>query len=172
MGRLKDLVGMLAERRLGFRTDETMKGTHTFVRDFEPGKVKAGTKLPFQFQATWGTPHLDKFLNPLSGDFMFALMEGKVTAGGLTGEAPLKGTLEMRYFENASIRYTFEFEAQGHAFRYVGEKTDIRPWNLHRTHTICRGTLTDLTTDQLLSESEVKFNLSQLPWFLSRFRLG
>ena len=172
MGRLKDLVGMLAERRLGFRTDETMKGTHTFLQDFAPGKVTAGTELPFQFTATWGNPHLEKFLNPLSGDFMFTLMEGKVTAGGLTGEAPMKGTLELRYFEDASIRYIFEFEAQQRAFRYVGEKTGIRPWNLHRTHTECRGTLTDLSTDEVLSESLVRFKLSQLPWFLTRFRLG
>ena len=147
-------------------------GTHTYVRDFPQGKVEAGTALPFHFTATWGNPHLEKFLNPLSGDFLFTLMEGKVTAGGLTGEAPMKGTLELRYFENASIRYTFEFEAHGRTFRYVGEKTGIRPWNLHRTHTVCRGTLTDLTTDEVLSQSVVRFKLSQLPWFLTRFRLG
>ena len=172
MGRLKDLVGMLAERRLGFRADESMRGTHTFIRDFPDGDVTAGTTLPFRFRVTWGNPHLERFLNPLSGDFLFTLLEGKVTAGGLTGEAPVKGTLELRYFSNASIRYTFEFEAQGRFFRYVGQKTEIRPWNLHRTHTTCRGTLTDMSTDEVISESVVTFKLGHLPRFLASFRWG
>lgn len=172
MGRIKDLATMFAERRLGFRADETMKGTHMFVQDYAPGKVRAGTELPFSFSATWGHPHLEQFINPLSGDFMFTLLEGTVTAGGLTGEAPIKGTLEFRYLRDATIRYTFEFEAQQRTFRYVGEKRGIRPWNLHRTHTRCHGTLTDLTTDQPISRSVVTFDLWQLPWLMGSFRLG
>jgi hypothetical protein len=172
MGRWQDLIRMLADRRVGFRVDESMSGSHRFVRDFPPGKVAAGTELPLSFQATWGHPHLSQFLNPRGGDFLFALLDGTVTAGGITGEAPIKGTLELRYFQDALIRYTFEFEALDRQFRFVGEKRDLRPWNLHRTHTTCHGTLTDLTTDEVISEAVVRFDLWRLHRLLLSLRPG
>ena len=177
MGRWRDLTRMISERRVGFLLDETMKGTHTFVRDFPPGKVKAGTTLPFRFNVTWGSPHLSRFLNPLSDDFMYCLMEGTVSAGGIGGDLPLKGSLELRYFKDASIRYTFEFEGMGRSFRFEGAKTHIRPWNLHKTHTLCKGSLIELVDEdpskgKVLSEVEVRFLLSHLPILLFNARLG
>lgn len=172
MGRWQELLSMLNERRLGFRIDEQLQGTHRFVRDFEPAGVTAGTELPLSFSATWGHPHLSRFVNPLGDDFLFNLMEGTVTAGGLCDGADMKGTLELRYLKDASIRYTFEFSAHDHPYRYVGEKRDIRPWNLHRTHTTCYGAITDLDTSEVLSESVVHFELSQLLKFFSSWRLG
>jgi len=172
MGRWQDLIRMVAERRMGFLIDETMKGTHRYLQDFPAGSVSKGTELPLSFEATWGHPRLERFFNPLSGDFLFSVLEGTVTAGGLTGEAPIKGTLELRYFRDATIRYTFDFDAQDRSFRYVGVKRDIRPWNLHRTHTTCYGTITDQATGEVLSESVVYFDLGRLFSLVSSLRLG
>jgi len=172
MSRWHDLLGMLSERRVGFRVDETMRGTHRFLVGFEPGGVVAGTELPLAFCATWGHPHLERFANPLGQDFLFSVMEGTVSAGGVCEEAPLKGTLELRYFKDSTIRYTFEFEAHGRRLRYVGEKRGIRPWNLHRTHTTCYGTISDLSTGIALSDSVVHFDLGLLPSLAASLRLG
>lgn len=163
---------MLKERRLGFVAEETMKGTHRFLRDFPEGNVRAGEVLPFFFKVRWGHPHLVRFFNPVGGDFMTARLEGHVAAAGLTGEAPLHGTLELRYVQDSSLRYRFEFEAHDRRFFFEGEKRNIRPWNLHITHTLCRGTLVDLKDGQPLSDVEVRFDLHHLPRFLASFRLA
>lgn len=172
MGRWHDLIAMLAERRIGFKIDEQMKGTHRYLRDFAPGKVAAGQELPLSFEATWGNPRLERFLNPWSEDFCFNVMEGRVSAGGLGLDLPMKGSLELRYHRDASIRYHFEFEAHGRRMRYEGAKTEIRPWNLHRTHTICRGTIEELDGGGVLSDSVVRFDLRALPDLLLSLRPG
>jgi len=169
MGRIQELVAMLGQGRVGFRLRETMKGTHTFLRDFPPGKVSAGTELPFAFDVSWGHDRLTSYLRP-GGEFMRATMKGTVTAGGLCLEAPLSGTLELRYLQDATIRYVFEFEAHGQVMTYQGEKRDIRPWNLHRTHTTCYGRVTQRDVGPL-SESVVHFDLGRLPGLLASFRL-
>ena len=170
MGRFKDLVGMLAERRVGFSIEEEMRGTHRFLRDFPPGQVSAGTELPFGFSASWGHRALGRYLRP-GTDFLRADLQGRVSAGGLCEDAPMHGSLELRYLQDATVRYTFEFEAHGQQMRYEGEKREIRPWNLHRTHTTCYGTITEVATGELLSDSVVHFELGRLPQFLSSFRL-
>ncbi len=172
MGRVRDLLQMVGEGRLGFLIDEQMSGQHRFTRDFPPAGAALGQEAPLSFAVTWGHPRLERFLNPLGGDFLFAVMRGTVDAGGLAARAPLKGALELRYFQDATVRYTFEFDALGRPFRYVGEKRGIRPWNLHRTHTECYGTLTDLTTAEVISESLVRFDLKRLPCFLASLRPG
>jgi hypothetical protein len=171
MGRFSDLVGMLARRRVGFRIEEKMKGTHRFLRNFAPGNVKAGVELPFAFSARWGNQRLPSYLRPGSGDFLRAEMEGSVTAGGLCLDAPLSGALELRYFKDATVRYEFEFEAHGIRMRYEGEKRGIRPWNLHRSHTTCYGTVTEVESNEPLSDSVVYFELGALPGFLASLRL-
>jgi hypothetical protein len=171
MGRFGELMGMLTQRRVGFRIEEKMDGTHRFLRDFPPGKVDAGSELPFAFNVTWGHQDLPRYLLPGGDDFLSAEMEGYVTAGGLCLDAPLKGTLELRYFKDASVHYEFEFEAHGRPMRYVGQKRDIRPWNLHRSHTTCYGTVTDVATGDPLSDSVVRFELGMLPTFLASLRL-
>ena len=173
MGFINSFMGGLVRGQIGFATRETMKGKHRYLRDFAPGKVKEGTQLPFSFSVDWGHPHLfTEFINPLSDTFMVAPMEGMVRAGGLTGEAPLHGTLHLRYHIDATLKYAFEFEAQGRTLRYEGEKRGLRPWNLHRTHTTCYGTLTDLSDNTILSESVVHFDLKTLPRFLMNFRIA
>lgn len=172
MSRWQDLLSMLSERRVGFLVDETMAGTHRFLVDFDPGGIKAGDELPLAFEATWGHPQLERFANPLSQDFLFNVLTGSVSAGGLCEATPIKGTLELRYFKDSTIRYTFEFEAHGLPLRYVGVKRGIRPWNLHRTHTTCYGTITDLSTDTPLSDSVVHFDLKLLASLAASLRLA
>jgi hypothetical protein len=172
MRRWHELYQMLTERRIGFRIDEVMRGTHRYLRDFLPGDVPAGAEFPLEFFVTWGNPHLEKFLNPFSGDFFFSDLEGTLSAGGLCLEAPVKGSFELNYFKDATLRYCFEFTAYDRLYRYLGEKRGIRPWNLQRTHTTCYGTITDVLSGEILSESVVYFDLPQLPSFLASLRLA
>lgn len=172
MGRAGELLAMLRERRVGFKADEQMKGSHRFLVDLPRTKVRAGDELPFSFKITWGNPRLLNFLNPLSQEHGVAPLEGWVRIGGLVGEAPIRGAMELRYLKDATIRYSFEFATGGQRYRFSGKKQDIRPWNLHRTHTLCHGVLTDLTDDQQLSEVTVRFGLRTMPKFLASFRLA
>jgi len=167
MSRIAAVREMLGDGRVGFLIDEEMRGTHHFVVD----RGVAGEQ-PFVFRVTWGSKHLGKFLNPMDAEFMTAFLRGTVTVGGLCEEAECAGSLELRYFTEAKIRYTFDFEVAGRRYRYVGEKRDLRPWNLHRTHTTCFGTLTDLAEGDLISESITRFRLATAPAFLTSFRLA
>jgi len=167
MGRIEALKAMLGEGRVGFLIDEVMDGSHHFVVD----RDRAGEQ-PFVFRVTWGAKHLGKFVNPMEPEFLTAFLFGTVTIGGLCQDAPCEGSLELLYFSGAKIRYTFDFEVDGTRYRYVGEKRDIRPWNLHRTHTTCYGTVTDLQTGEVISESITHFRLSAAPSFVATFRLA
>jgi hypothetical protein len=162
----------LLSRGAGFHIEEQMRGSHRFLRDFPPSGVSAGTELPLEFQARWGAARVAGYLNPLSKEFFRADLEGRITAGGLCVEAPLQGTLELRYLTDATIRYHLEFSAHAHRFVYDGEKRGIRPWNLHRSHTTCYGTIRELESGEVLSESVVTFDLRDLPRFLASLRLG
>jgi hypothetical protein len=164
---------MLRERRLGFSMKEEMEGVHRFVRPYPPAQIEEGAERPFLMRLTWGTRHLSRFLAPHRGEFLRAPMSGSVTAGGLCVEAPLEGALELRYLQDATIRYTFSFEASdGQRMRFDGEKRGIRPWNLHRTHTLCYGSVMYIESGEVLSDVVVRFALSQLPRFLTSMRLG
>jgi len=166
--RLGLLKRMLAERRLGFMMDEVMTGTHHFV----DGAGPAG-EHPLQFRVTWGTRHLGAYLNPFGHNFMSNYLEGRVSVGGLVENAPCRGTLDLKYFTGAKIRYEFDFkDSEGVPYRYVGEKVNLRPWNLHRTHTTCYGTITNLDTGKDISKSIVYFKLDTALDFVKSMRLG
>jgi len=167
MGRLADFTSMLAERRLGFLMTETMTGTH----EFEPGCGEPGQKF-MEFVVDWGPKHMTEFFNPLGGKFMYNDMTGKVTIEGLCSDAPVNGSLELAYFTEAKIRYTFTFEANGAEYLYIGEKIDLRPWNLHRTHTTCFGSLSERDTGKLISRSVTYFRMRTVPAFVASMRLG
>jgi hypothetical protein len=125
------------------------------------------------FRVLWGTRHLWPYLRPGSPAFLSNFLEGTVTVGGLIQAAPCRGTLDLLYFKEGKIRYTFDFKGpSGTPYRYVGEKVNIRPWNLHRTHTTCYGAITDLSTGKDISKSTLYFKLGTLPAFLGSFRLG
>ncbi|MBN2360856.1 MAG: hypothetical protein JXR83_15480 [Deltaproteobacteria bacterium] len=167
MQRLKELIEMARERRIGFRIDEVMSGHHTF----EPGCGPAG-QLPMRFRVTWGHRHLAAFASPLSDDFGKADLEGTVSIDFLCREAPCQGTFELKYLSEQAIRYCFEFEANGTRYRYVGEKVNIWPWNLPVSHTTCFGTLVDAKNGQLVSRSVLHFRLATMIPFVASFRLA
>lgn len=159
---------MVLERRVGFMVDEVMSGTHHFVGDAGPPG-----EHPMVFNVTWGNRRIDRFFNPLGSDFMCNFLEGTVTVGGLVKDAACSGKLDLRYFSEAKIRYTFTFEDdRGRSYHYVGKKINIRPWNLHRTHTTCYGTVTDMESGNVISRSVLYFRLITVPGFLLSFRLG
>ena len=162
---LQGLARGLVAGRLGFRIDEVMSGTHEFEAGFGP----AG-KLPMSFRVTWGPDDIRTWINPGSGEFLTQPLEGTVTVGGLCKDAPCKGRLELRYFDEHALRYTFEFLGCGVRYEYVGEKVNIRPWNLPISHTTCYGRLTEADTGRLVSRSVTHFRLHTAPAFVGSFR--
>lgn len=166
MGRLGESLQRLREGGVGFQLDETMSGEH----EFAPGMGPAG-KRRLEFCVTWGPKNLLRWLTPGSSDFLTQPLAGTVTAEGLCEEAACSGTLELRYLGEHLIRYTFDFEGGSRKLRFVGEKREIRPWNLHVTHTTCFGKITELETGALVSTSVTHFRLRTLPSFLLSLRV-
>ena len=151
--------------RPGFHMNEAMSGVHEFEPRYgEPGKRK------MEFRVRWGTDRLSRWLNPLGREFMLSDLEGAVTIDGLCVDAPCHGTLHMRYFKDATLRYTFEFQVSGVPYRYVGEKVHLRPWNLVWSHTTCFGRLVRTDTGELVSTSVTHFRLRSAPRFLASVR--
>jgi hypothetical protein len=167
MDRLTLFREMLGEKRVGFLMDEVMTGTHEFV----PGMGPAGKKF-MEFAVSWGTKHVERFVNPRDSDFLTSELEGTVTIEGLCTRAPCSGTLELRYFDEHKIRYTFDFSVGGKAYHYVGEKRNIKPWNLPVSHTTCYGQLIEKETGRLVSTSITYFRLRKAPGFLMSLRFA
>ncbi|HEY3449835.1 MAG TPA: hypothetical protein VGK67_26005 [Myxococcales bacterium] len=166
MGRLGESLQRLREGGVGFQMDETMTGEHEFAPGFGP----AG-KRKLEFRVTWGPKNVARWISPGSQEFLTQPLAGTVTVDGLCEAAPCTGTLELRYLGEHLIRYTFGFEAGGKKLRYVGEKRDIRPWNLPVSHTTCFGKITEVETGALVSTSVTHFRLRTLPGFLLSLRL-
>ena len=160
-------AGLLEKAKTwGFQMTELMRGEHEFV-DPQYGEGKHF----MEFEVDWGPEHLGIFLDPGSEGFMRNTLSGTVTMGGLCESAPCQGTLDLQYHSTHKIRYTFEFEARGKRFQYVGEKVNIRVWNLATSHTTCFGTVVDMETGALVSRSVTRFLISTIPSFLSSFSL-
>lgn len=158
-------VTNIARGRFGFKMDEVMTGQHWF----EPGEGPAGPHF-MEFSGKWGPDDVRDWANPSSDQFMNQVLEGKATVGGLCDDAPMIGTLKLDYFGEHKLRYTFNFEAGGTEYKYVGEKVNIRPWNLPVSHTTCFGRLTEAKTSKLVSTSVTFFKLHTSPKFLGSFR--
>ncbi len=167
MGRIDDFRNMLKEKRLGFKMDEIMSGSHRFEPDFGPPG-----DLPMEFRVTWGPEELGKWINPLADTFFKQGLSGTVTIGGLCDRAPCEGQLQLNYFSEGKIRYEFTFEAGGASYRFVGEKVNIRPWNLPVSHTTCFGRVTEVETGRLVSTSVTFFRLRTAPKFIASMRLA
>ncbi|HRP68159.1 MAG TPA: SDR family oxidoreductase [Turneriella sp.] len=146
----------------GFIIHEVMTGEHEFTEGFG-GKGKH----EFFFEADWGVDNLIDFLNIADNSkFLVSTLRGTVTVGGFCQNVPMQGTIELRYLQEQKIRYTFEFEVSGERYRYIGEKRDIYPWNLLYSHTTCFGTVTKLSTGEVVSNSVTHFLMESLPQFL------
>lgn len=145
---------------IGFKIDEIMVGTHQFVA----GDTR---EHPLTFTLTWGHPCLLKFLNPFADEFLCGPARGFITVGGLVNKADCAGTIQLLYFSARKIRYELDFlDEAGHAYRYVGEKTNLWPWNLHKTHVTCHGTIT--AAGKEVSRSVVSFPYREIvPFVLS-----
>lgn len=149
---------------IGFRMNEVMVGTHRFEG--------SDNELPMLFHLTWGHRSLRAYYSPFSPDFLKAEARGIITVGGLVEKADCVGSLHLLYFTDRKVRYELAFkDEQGKAYQYVGEKVNIRPWNLHRSHTTCYGTITERDTGTVVSSSVVYFPLSELLTFMKSHRL-
>lgn len=146
---------------MGFRVTEVMRGTHERRDDGAAGPGR------FAFRVTWGPDRLLEWANPTSERFLWQPLEGEVLAEGLTdGWVPCRGTLSLEYVGRRRIRYEMDFEAGGAVHRFVGEKVNIRPWNLLVSHTTATGTITELASGRLVSSVVATFRLRDLPRML------
>lgn len=150
---------------MGFQIQEVMTGHH----EFERGHGAPGRHF-MEFRVTWGTDDLRAWADPFGDRFLVNELQGTVTVEGLCRDTPCRGTLEMRYFKDGSIRYTFEFEVDGTRYEYVGQKMHIRPWNLPWSHTTCYGRLIAKETGELVSISLTHFRMRTALRFLGSFR--
>ena len=170
MEQVENLVNMLANVSygalgdVGFKMEEVMSGEHEFVTG------KQG-KLPMEFKVVWGAESLIDWANPFEEDFMCNSLDGTVTIGGLCKDIPCTGRLELKYFTEQKICYTFYFEVEGEAYEFVGEKRNIYPWNLPYSHTCCFGELRKVGSKKVISNSTTHFHWDTLPAFLGSFEL-
>ncbi len=167
MSRISKTLDLLRAGRLGFRIDETMSGVHEFEPDCGPPGIH-----PMEFKVTWGARDLVEWLNPNGDAFMAVELDGTVTIDGLCENTPCSGSLELKYFDEHKIRYNFTFEVDAVEYRYVGEKVNIRPWNLPVSHTTCFGTLTEVDSGKLVSKSVTHFRMRTVPEFATSLRLA
>ena len=153
---------------IGFKLDELMTGSHRFI----DGRSGQDQERPLLFSITWGNGNLFRFLNPFCGDFLFNEARGFITVDGLVNKALCTGTLRLLYFTERKIRYELTFtDDAGKSYRYVGEKRNLWPWNLYKTHVTCYGVITDLSNGNTISESVVYFPYRETLAFLLSFRL-
>lgn len=147
---------------MGFRAREVMRGHHEFVDGMGPGG-----RFPFVFRATWGPDRLRDWVDPRKPTFLWQELEGSVLAGGLCDWTPCKGTLHLQYWPDRRIRYRFEFDVDGTTYSYLGDKTNLRLWNLVVSHTTCNHVVTERASGRLVSTGTTLFHLRDLPGLLA-----
>ena len=143
----------------GFRVRERMSGWHERVDG-------AGERRPLSFEGEWGPDRLRDWLDPRSPAFLWQEIRGTISADGLCAAAPFRGTLSLQYVGLRRIRYVLDFDVDGRPHRLLGDKENLRWWNLLVTHTTCFVTVTDLSTGRLVSRGTVLFRLRDLPGLL------
>jgi hypothetical protein len=146
---------------VGFRAREVMRGYHEFADGGPSGRH------PFVFRATWGPDRLRDWIDPRKPTFLWQRLDGEVLAGALCDWTPCAGTLHLQYWPQRRIRYTFEFEVEGVRYRYLGDKVNLRLWNLAVSHTTCTHVLTEQRTGRLVATGVTQFRLRDLPALLT-----
>lgn len=165
---------------IGFKIKEKMSGHDN-------------TLQPFEFNVSWGTSNIKKQLKRQikalfpprpylaeeeAGPLVFSL-EGDVLFKGET--YPCSGHLIIDYFDTHTITYVFKFTRkviggwynEYSAYEdllYIGEKVNIKPWNLLTSHTTCFGTVTKEKNDELVSRTLTFFKFRTIPKFLTSLR--
>lgn len=147
---------------MGFRAREVMRGHHEFVEGGGPPG-----RHPFAFRATWGPDRLRDWLDPRKPTFLWQPLQGEVLAGGLCDWTPCAGSLHLQYWPQRRIRYAFEFDVDGIRYRYLGDKVDLRLWNLAVSHTTCTHALTEQRSGRLVATGVTRFHLRDLPALLT-----
>lgn len=153
-------------RSIGFSMREVMSGHHEFEQGFGP----VG-RMPLEFDVHWGPTDMVDFLNPRGGGFMVNALSGTVTVGGLCHKTPCRGTLKLDYLREHTITYDFDFLVGDQPYNFVGQKVNIKPWNLPVSHTTCFGVLKERGSGRLVSRSVTFFKMKTVPGFVSSFRL-
>ena len=160
------ITDILGKGTVGFTMNETMSGEHQFEKSYN-----IDGKHPFEFNLTWGPTDLLEWGNPHSDNFLVQPAKGYVTVGGIGSNIPCEGTFELKYFKDNKIIYNFDFEKDGVKYNYVGEKVNIKLWNLATSHTTCFGVLTEKETGKLVSKSITYFKLKTTFDFIKSFRI-
>jgi len=166
LDKLKELTNL---KSVGFTMDEVMDGEHHFINGAGPQG-----EFPFSFQLNWGTENVEEFFDFSDKDsFMVANCTGTINVGGLEENVPCQGTLALKYISDQKLIYTLFFRtSNGKEYKYVGEKINLRPWNLHKTHTTCYGTIWEKDSNKEISKSTVHFRMNTIVDFVSSFRLN
>jgi hypothetical protein len=153
-------------KHIGF--SESMSGTHTFLEG-----PNAGKKLAIRFTIDVKSLPLPEFLNVMNLDTFFVCdIAGTLTAEGLVEKTPAKGRLLMRYFHEQKLHYYLEFEGpDGKQYYFKGEKRNIWPWNIWKTHFRLYSGIYEKETNKMVSEGMLYFLYSDLPKWITTFKL-
>ena len=148
--------------------EEVMTGTHKIVGQHEERFM--------EFRIKWGSNNILECFNPLHENFLLQELYGDIIIDGICGATPCYGTLHLNY-PKGYLEYQIFFNYLGKDYFYKGTKKNLRPWNLHKTHTTCYGTLYRKNHQgsrflwDIVSDSVVYFRLNTLLTFLKSFRL-
>jgi len=159
---------MEALRAIGCTTHEYGTGTHELI-----GAATGTGPLPIRFDLELRIGSLADFLNPRSEDDVRGMIQcqGTFSAEGLVHDVPCRGTLDLRLATENRLRYDLRFTGpDGQDLLFVGEKVNVRLWNLYRTLFTCYGTIYDQSTGEAISRSTVYFYRSS-PGFVTNLRL-
>lgn len=160
-----DTIRRIVAGDWGFRMTEEMDGWH----EFAAGRGPEG-RQPFRFRVVWGVDRVKDGVARDGGPHFQVPLSGTVTAGGLCDATPCRGTLDLRYLVDGRLVYDFTFTVDEARYRWVGQKVNVRPWNLPVSHTTCFGTLTDVKSGRLVSRGVVHFRVAAIPAFLASWR--
>lgn len=135
-----------------------------------------GNLLEFRFDVGWTTRNLGEWLANLCAGELVCDMEGTVYAERITDcPVPIENGRMVIDYSAGYISYEFEFEVGGRCFRYIGEKADIRPMTLPRSHMQCFGEIIELKPWNLcydhVAQSITYFRWRDVPSFIGSARI-
>lgn len=137
-------------------------------------------KLPLIFEVDW---QVDTPRDLLSSSGAYATLKGEIDLG--KGPIGCMGDLRLDYFGKHRIAYDIFWRGgvsnQDLSYQLHCEKTNLKPWNLHRTHTNATGNIRERSAgwccrgvpdpDGVIGDVEVHFPMRTALQFLSSIRL-
>lgn len=151
----------------GFEFTEVMEGYH-----YMPAVKKES--MPLKFTLKWGTENLKDTLNPNSNRYLQFAAAGILEADGIvTGGTRTFGLIHLNYPENI-IQYMLQFKSAERPpvndYVLVGEKMNIKWYNLPYSHTTCYTTIVN-GADQLISRGVAFFKMKNALSFIKSFKI-